>query len=288
VEQQLAGKEYQEFQIALRKGDYAKLVVEQRSIRVKQACFGPDGKLLFEDETFAIGEPQNSELIANASGNYRIRVTASEPTAASGRYAIRLEPVEPATPRHQSRVAAARAYARVTKIENPASPEYRQTVIAAYQEALTNWRAAGDLREEARTLYSLGPFLSSFGERQKGLDLTMQGLAVARASGDHRFEAWALHYAGEFHNNFGDKRKAIEYAERSLPLMRETSDRGGEAVVLNGLAVAYSQTGEKRKDCLCSNSQSRLCASYTIARGWRPRKVTLALHIAIWVSIGAL
>ena len=183
VERQLTGKESQEFQLALQKGEYAKLVTEQRSIRVKLACFGPDGKLLFEDETFAIGEPQNSELIANASGSYRFRVTSSDPTAPSGQYAITLTSVERATSRHQSRVAAARAYARVTKIDNRGSPDFRQRVIAAYQEALTNWRAAGDLREEARTLYSLGPFLSSSGEPQKGLDYTTRGLAVAGASG---------------------------------------------------------------------------------------------------------
>src|SRR5262249_49149397 len=86
IEGQLAGGEAQEFQFLVQSGQYVNVSIEQRSIDVAIACFGPDAKELFAADSFEIGDSETAELVGDASGTYRLRLTSSEPNAPSGRY----------------------------------------------------------------------------------------------------------------------------------------------------------------------------------------------------------
>jgi tetratricopeptide (TPR) repeat protein len=247
IARELTGKESHEYRFALQKGEYAQVEVEQRSVNVRVACFGPDGDSLYDADTFLAGEPETVALIGNVSGRYRFVVTGSDATAPVGTYAITLRPVEQATDRHRSRVAGLRAYADAYKISSGNANERLRQMISVLEGALAHWRAAQDFFEEARTLYSLGSLFAALGDQKNATEYTTRSLPVARASGNPRSEAWALHSLAELQNYYADKRKAIEYDEQALPLMRRAGDRSGEGIVLNGLGTAYARTGEKRK-----------------------------------------
>src|SRR4051794_25738690 len=110
VEQHLAGGESHEYKFPLQAGQYAKVSIEQRTIDVAIACFGPDGKQLFVADNEKIGDAETAELISNVSGRYALHVTAPDRHAIDGRYEITVQNVDLATERRQARVAAARAF----------------------------------------------------------------------------------------------------------------------------------------------------------------------------------
>jgi hypothetical protein len=104
LERQLAGVQSHEYLTALETGQYAKLLLDQNSINVVVSCFGPDGILRFEADSSGIGDTEIAELIGDATGMYRFRVTAAEPMAPPGRYSIVLGEITSATERHRNRV----------------------------------------------------------------------------------------------------------------------------------------------------------------------------------------
>jgi CHAT domain-containing protein/predicted negative regulator of RcsB-dependent stress response len=247
IERQLAGGQSHEYQLSLQAGQYARVRADQITINLSIVCFGPDGKERFAIDTSPIGDPEDAELIADASGIYRLRVMASEPQAPNGRYEIALRDMGPATERHRERVAAARAFAQGMESNRQGTRQAMLQAVDDFYKALAHWRAAEDHVEAARMLYTSGLTYIEIGDQQQALERSTQALALAQAANDLRAEARALNAIAEVHNYFGDKRKAIGYYEQALPLMRTSGDRAGEGNALNNLAVAYAHTGEKPK-----------------------------------------
>src|SRR5215831_3717211 len=100
IEGQLQGEQSREYRFTLQAGQYTRVVVEQRTINVALACFGPDGRQLWSADSFDIGDAENAEVVSETSGTYRLQITASEPHAPVGRYEITLRSPEPATEHH--------------------------------------------------------------------------------------------------------------------------------------------------------------------------------------------
>lgn len=247
VERQLASGQSHEYSLAIRAGQYARVLVDQRSINLAVTVFGPEGRELFAADAAGIGEAEPAEWIAKVGGSYRIRLAPSEPQAPNGSYAVTLEGVEPATERHAMRVAGTAEFAR-------AMTSYKKGTRAAMLEAadrlgraLAHWRAAHDRALEVRALVPLALVHAELGNQQKAQEYAAQSLPAARDSHDSRAEARALDCIGQVRYYFGDKREAIGYYEKALMLMRAAGGRAAEGSTLSNLAVAYSRTGEKRK-----------------------------------------
>src|SRR5262245_48222317 len=251
IQRQLAGGQSHEYYFILQAGQYTRLAVEQRTINVAVAVFASDGKEAFVTDGYGIGAAEPVELIADITGIYRFRVSASERRAPIGRYELNLSEVETATDRHKSRVAATRAVAQAWMFSASQTREGLLKAVDNLEMGLVNWQAAGDLFEQARTMYSIGLMYTVIGDQQKALDYTTRALPVARVSHDARAEAWALDSIGLVYDRFGDKRKAVEYYDQALLLMRATKDRAGEGTTLNHLGAAYLRLGEKRKGLGC-------------------------------------
>ncbi|HEY7388337.1 MAG TPA: CHAT domain-containing protein [Bryobacteraceae bacterium] len=233
--------------MALEAGQYARVVVEQRTINVAVACFGPDGRELFAADSDKIGDSETVELISDIAGSYRIRLTAPEQHAPGGRYEITLEDARAATEQHKRRVLAARAFAAGITLSRQGTREAMLKAVRQLDQAVAHRRGAQDRAEEAKTVYTLALLYIEIGDRQKALEYATQALPLARASGDVKTLARALDSIGEVHNNFDDKKEAIGYYEQALPLMRAAGDRAGEGKTLSNVGVAFSGTGQKRR-----------------------------------------
>jgi len=112
VGRELAEGQSHEYSFASEAGQYARIVVDQRSINIAVTVLTPDGKELFSGDSYAIGESESAEVITDLSGNFRLRITPSESHAPNGLYAITLKDLEPATERLRMRVAATQEFAR--------------------------------------------------------------------------------------------------------------------------------------------------------------------------------
>jgi tetratricopeptide (TPR) repeat protein len=258
IEREFAGGGAHDYRFALKEGEYARILLFQLSINVAVECFGPDGKLRFDADTEFIDEYETIELIGDAAGIYRLRVTAPDKHAPTGRYNITFQGAETATDLHKIRIAAARAFSQGRKSILEPGRENMPKAIRDFETAAGHWHDARDLIEEARSLMIAGVFWAMYGDRQKAFDREDRAMSVAQASGDRKIEGWSYADYAVVLNAMGDKKKAIDYANRGLTLLRETGDRAGEATALDNIGRAYVQTGESRKAIGCFEEALRI------------------------------
>ena len=255
IQAALAGGESHEYQFHVRAGEYARVVVQQRSVDLAVACLGPAGQEIFAVDNTFTGDAETVELIADTSGEYRLRIRAAESHAPNGRYEIVLQDIRESTEREKKRLAAARAFAAGMNSRRLETRDGFLQGIGHVERALGDWRAAEDRVEEAISLYTIGLLYIEIADRQKALQFTTEAFEAAQTTGNNKVMGRALEAIARVHNSFGDKRKAIEYCDRALPMLRAAGDRAGEANALDNAGVAYSGMGDKAK-ALVYNDQA--------------------------------
>ena len=247
VKSELRGGQGHEYRFNLPTGQYARLEINQKSIDLDVAAFGPDGKQIFETDVTAAGELETASLISAAEGQHSIRLKSTDNIAPTGEYEITLVEVQPATEANKSLIAGERARAAAAVLYRQQNADAMRSAIQKHLEALQYWRAAGDAKEESATLSTIGTVYKDVGEKQKALEYLNQGLQVARTTGDKIGEAWALDGLGNVYQEFGDKKQAVGTLEQALTLWRATGHRNGELNTLNNLGVTYYGLDEKQK-----------------------------------------
>src|SRR5215813_10891212 len=131
----------QEHYVLLRTGQFAQLHITQHTVNIAVTVFDPAGKQLFALDNNSIGEAEDVELIAAASGKHRLRVTASEAHAPTGNYEITLAGVGAGTERRKTRIAAARELALATAANQRGTREAMLEAIRHFEAARSHWHA---------------------------------------------------------------------------------------------------------------------------------------------------
>ena len=247
IRAELAAGQSHDYQFDLRAGEYARVVIQQRTVDVAVVCLGPEGQELFAVDSQVVGDAETVEVAAESPGAYRLRITPSELHAPNGRYEITLRDLGAATERNKLRIAAARALSAGVRSRRAGTREGFLRAIAEVESALSYWRAAQDRIEEANALLTLGLLYIEIGDRARAVQNTTDALVIARSTLEPSITGRALEAVARVHNSFGEKRKAIEYCEQALPLLRAADDRSGEGNALDNLGVAWSGIGEKRR-----------------------------------------
>jgi len=237
----------QEHYVLLRAGQYARVHITQQTVNVAVAAFDPAGQQLFALDNNSIGEDEDVELLATASGKHRLLVTTSEAHAPAGRYEITLAVASPGTTRDSTRIAAAREVALATAANRLGTREAMLQAIGHFEAARSHWHAAEDPVEEARTLYKIAFIYIELGEREMALSNANAALPLARTAGKDQLLGRVLDCIAEVHNNFSEKKEAVDYYMQALPLLQASDDSAGQAQTLNNLGVAYLGLGDKRK-----------------------------------------
>jgi CHAT domain-containing protein len=247
IEGRLADGESHEYTFTLTAGEYARVLVDQRSVKLTVSVISPGGQEIFSTDSEAIGEPESAEVVANASGIFRVRLKPSELHPPEGQYAITLKTVKAATDRDRKSVAAVEEFARAMAAYMQGTHEGMLKALEQLGNALAGWRATQDRIEESRTLATIAVIQAEAGNEAKAREYGAQALTVAQATGDSFVEARALDALGQVEYYFGDKRTAIGFYEKALLLMRAADDRAAQGSTLSNLAVAYSRVGEKQR-----------------------------------------
>jgi CHAT domain-containing protein/Tfp pilus assembly protein PilF len=242
----LADGQSHEYRLQLHAGEYARVVVEQRSVDVSVTCLGPGGNEIFSLDSNVIGDPETVEWIADIEGSFRLRITPA-PRSAGGEYEVALREIQPSTERRRARVAATRAFAKAINARLPGTRDGYRLAIGYGEESLNHWRAARDRSEQATSLFTIGLLYIEIADRENALRYTTEALQVAESTQDPKVMGRALEAIARVHNTFSDKRKAVEYCERALPLLRAAGDRAGEANAIENAGVGFSGMGDKRK-----------------------------------------
>src|SRR5262249_29485725 len=111
IERAMAGGEAHDYKVPLKAGQFLHLVVDQRGIDVVVRVLGPDGKRLAEvDSPNGDRGPETVQVVAAASGDYRLEIRPLEKAANRGRYQVKIEELL-AADQYAERLAAAKAQA---------------------------------------------------------------------------------------------------------------------------------------------------------------------------------
>ncbi|MDQ3665496.1 MAG: hypothetical protein M3410_02660, partial [Acidobacteriota bacterium] len=210
IERELAQGETHSYSITLTRGQYARLVIEQRGVNVGVKLFAPGDRLLTEVNNWNVGLAEAISLVAEVSGEYRVEVRPIEKDAASGRYELEIEEPREASPQDRSQVAAERAFAEGQLLRWQGTAESRRRAIQKYEESLPLWRAASDIRGEAEALSNISEVSHELSENRTALERAEQALLLWRAAGDRSGEAGTLNRIGLARWALNEYQKALE------------------------------------------------------------------------------
>lgn len=245
VERELKGGEAHFYGVRLEAEQYLHLVVEQKGIDVVVSLVAPDGKQLIEiDSPNGIYGPEPVSIVAEAEGEYRVKVRSLDEKAAPGRYEIKLKELRGASARDRDRVAAERLLSEAEALRVTQTGESLRQAIQKYDEALPLLRAAEDKPTEALILNRLGTVYLYLGENQKALERHRQALSLSQAIESRGEAANALHDIGVVYWQLGESQKALEYYNQALPLSRAVGDRSAEHQTLSAIGAAYERLGK--------------------------------------------
>jgi len=282
----IASGEIHEFHLSLTRGDFVRVVVEQRGVDVALALYRPDRSLLFGRDTESdIFEPELLVAVADVTGTFTLSVRGAYVGRPAGRYAARLEAVRPAVPRDEALIAAQRTFERARDIEATGAlsqyPKGIETVTAALDEfraldardgelkclllkAGLEWllsrpdaidtarvaeQMATDLHDDAARAGALrlrGLAVQRTGDLASSLPFYEAALAIYRALGHEQGQAHTLGDIGQIYGRTGDSDRAIARFEESLAIDRRRNDPQ-QVLALNNLGIAYKNVGEYDK-----------------------------------------
>ena len=123
-------------------------------------------------------------------------------------------------------------------LEDPASAlELYDTVIQRYEKA-------GDRRNVAATLNTVGLLHQSLGSLDEALHHFSIALPIAREIGDRKGEVVTLSNIGAVYRDLEQPDHALHHYRQAIPLQREAGNRGAEAELLNSIAKVHLDRGE--------------------------------------------
>jgi CHAT domain-containing protein/Tfp pilus assembly protein PilF len=244
VEDRLAAGETRNYAIFLEAGQYVALQLEHGAFPVSLSLQSPGGETLLSVAVNHPLRPERLAAVAGEAGFHRVAVQAREDAVAEGSYRLTVVDLKSATESDRIRARAFVTMAEVYGLKGRSDRESLLKARALLEEALADWRATGDRREEGETLSFLGSVGYRLHEGDQALRWHGEALAVYREIGFRLGEAESLNNLGAAHFARGNLREASRHLQLARPIQRETGDRTGEAASLNNLGSIHLAMGE--------------------------------------------
>jgi CHAT domain-containing protein len=245
LERSLSGGQTHEYRIRLEAGQFLHVVVDQKGIDVEVVLAGPDGKRIghMDSPNNAWG-PEPMVAIAEVAGDYRLRVVAGNPQAATGKYGVRVVTLRPATDKDVQHVAANRAVEQSQDLLGQGDAKSLQKAAELFQQAAAFYRSSGHQYDQALTLFSLGLVEAQLGHFRSALANYESCLPLFHQLADKQMEGSTLNNIGGVFDVLGDLPKAIAIYDQALLLNRASGDRLSEASTLNNIGKIHADMAE--------------------------------------------
>lgn len=261
IEREMVGGQTHSYQLTVAVGQYARVLIEQKGIDVVVRLFAPDGKLITEvDNPNGTQGPEPVHITAEATGIYRLEVSSFEKGARPGRYEAKLVELRPATQQDGDRLAARRAFDEGERLRDHGrrGSSELEAAIKKYEEALSLYRAIGDLSEQFTVLIGTGNTYRVMGELQKALERFDQALRIAQVLGDKQRQGRSLELTAIVYQNLGELEKALQSGYEALRLYQATGEKIKEAGMFETIDRVYESLGELEKALQSSNEALHL------------------------------
>ena len=245
LEREITGGATHRYEVSLRAGEFASVLVDQHAVDLAVAVVGQDGTVIAEFDGRWHG-PEPVFVRSSGDGTYRIEVRPVLKPAIPERYQLTLESIRDTTPDAADRVELAGLATESKKLVTQATAASVQSAFRNYQQMAPRWRALGDAYGEAAALNSLGFTAVALGRFEEALEPYASSLRVWRTLGYGRGESETLLNIGAAYSFMGDKREALSQYEQALAVSRRLQDGRGEMYVMNNIASVLTGLGEPR------------------------------------------
>ncbi len=236
------------YRVAMQRGEYWHIVVDQRGIDLVVTLHDPHGvQIRWADSSNGAFGPEPISVIAESTGEYRVKVSSLEPKAPKGRYEILATRHTAPNAEDKQRIAAETALFEGLLLRNTDTLAARELALRKFEEALSGWQALGDLYQQAWTLTTMGRFCDRLGQKRKALQYYQQSIPIHRLAGDQHGEAQALNNIAIVYDDLGEKQKALEDYGKALEIERAVHDRMLEASTLANIGLVYSSLALPQK-----------------------------------------
>ena len=251
VERQLSGGQKHNYQIELAEGEYASVELDSRGVSATISLFDAAGDVitLYNADPSSPGK-ETIELVAEATGRYRLDVEGKPSSAPAQTYSIRLTLISPAPEkelwRHQARRLSYKANALIG--------------VGKYDEALVMAEKALPLRETAlgpdhvgvaNSLQMLANIHFYKGDYPRAELMLLRSIGILeKTSGPASSGLFRnLTNLGGVYSQMGDLDKAEQFMQRGLEIQEKLAgaDHPDVATVLNNLAIIAKAKGDNRK-----------------------------------------
>lgn len=248
VERELAGTAAHSYRLDLTAGQYFSLVVMQKGVDVALELFGPDGKKLTEvDSPNGTSGPEPLAMIVSATGSYRLTVSSLNADAAPGRYEVTLTALRTATAEDRISEQADVVFEEAYSLADKNTTESFRAALVKYQQALTLYQTARNVRRQARTLANLGYVYRGLNDLDQALTLYRKAISLYRAVPDREQEADLLNTTGVIHESVGQFQRSLDAYLQALTLARELGEKSRIAAVQLNLGALYYRLGSYRQ-----------------------------------------
>jgi CHAT domain-containing protein/Flp pilus assembly protein TadD len=244
VEDRLAAGEIRDYAIFLDAGQYVEFQLDHGALPVSLSLQSPEGETLVNVAVNHPLRPERLAAVAGEAGFHRVAIRARENGGGDGSYRLSVVELRSATESDRIRARAFRTMAEAYGLKERSDRESLLKARSLLEEALADWRASFDRREEGETLSFLGSVSYRLHESGEALRRHGESLSVYREIGFRLGEAEALNNLGTAHFAQGNLREASRHLQMARPIQRETGDRTGEAASLNNLGSIHWAIGE--------------------------------------------
>jgi len=230
------------YEISLQRDQYLHVVVTANGLNLGASLVAPEGDAI---DVNLLGDQVGDEdvfAVAAADGVHRLVVKSMNARAPSGRYAVRVAALRPATAEDEVRVRARRALEAAHLLTRGEPSQWKQA-DPGYIEARTLYASIGDARGEAEAVYQLAVNARDLNS-PAALDLTRDALQRFRALEDEPYVGRTLTVLADVHQRRGDLDESIQIANDALAIHRRVGNPSQEASVLIGLGINHGRRGE--------------------------------------------
>ena len=251
IEREIAKGQKHDFQILMKSGDYAALIVLERNAELKFAVTDPQNKQTMEVDTpYSEGEPQSIHFIAEISGNYLFSVTPSSPNAATGSYQINVKEIRPATETDRHLAESFRLNLETRKLRF--AGKYDEALAAAEKSlAILTKIYDSESAENADITNEIGQIYDYKGEYAKAEQNYLRALKMyeKKSGADHFLVASVLNNLGAVYRAMSLYEKAEAVYQRALTINEKTfnPEHLNVATILVNLGYLYYTKGEYSK-----------------------------------------
>lgn len=261
---ELKGTETYTEVISLRRGEFLRVVVEQKGINVTVTLRSPEGAELVKVNLLAQLGPEPVSFESPESGDYVLEIRPVEGTAPAGRFSVTRLVTTRATTEDKLRLKAERVLVGADELFQMAnSPEQLRAAATTSKQGLILWRALKDDYWAGYSLNKLGLIYRELGDWQKALDFYAEALRLRRSVGDRRGEAATLENFAYLYDSTNRKQQAIDTFKKALQIQRAIGDPLEEGNTLNAIGNVYASLGDRQ---LAINFHKQALALYKTIR----------------------